>query len=51
VAEGATNDITTLIMGTTDRQRHPPQCEDPQFYRRVMQERYPEVAIYDCNPE
>lgn len=43
-------DVTTLIMGTTDRSsRHPPQCEDTGFYRRIMQERYPEVIIYHCD--
>jgi hypothetical protein len=28
---------------------HHPECEDPNFSRSVMQERYPEIEVYHCD--
>lgn len=37
--------------GDTKRRVRHPECEDPNFSRSVMQEHYPEITVYHCNPK
>jgi hypothetical protein len=37
------------LQGQPARRQQDPRCEDPNFYRSVMQERYPEISVFKCN--
>jgi len=48
----SSEDIASSSMGMGGhalKKPHNPQCDDPNFSRLVMQERYPEIAVYHCD--
>lgn len=46
---GTTSLWDSNIWGDTKRHVRHPECEDPNFSRSVMQERYPEITVYHCD--